>query len=146
MKKRFAWINTFAEVGKCLNEHENAQLNLENILRPNTKWVFVRFSTFEVKAVLDRQPIARLVAQSCTCCTRSGDIALNTFNNNLCLWHFIAVHREARPDRSTQAARELTNSFYELRTTPTDCPKHHWTNWIRLKGNTCDRLAWHQSL
>ena len=57
MKKRFAWINTFAEVGKCLNEHENAQLNLENILRPNTKWVFVRFSTFEVKAVLDRQPL-----------------------------------------------------------------------------------------
>lgn len=32
-------------------------MNLENIERPNTKWVFVRFSTVEVKVVLDRQPL-----------------------------------------------------------------------------------------
>ena len=42
---------------------------------------------------------------------------------NLCLWRCIAVHRGARPDRSTQAARELAKSFYKLDTVPNAYPK-----------------------
>ena len=47
-------------------------------------------------------------------------VALDTYRDNLCLWRCIAVHRGARPDRSTEAARGLAKSFYKLKNTPTD--------------------------
>ena len=50
------WINDFAE-GERRHSLTLQPLNLDNIERPNTKWVFVKFSNIEVKAVLDRQPL-----------------------------------------------------------------------------------------
>ena len=50
-------------------------------------------------------------------------VALDTYKDNLCPWHCIAVHRGARPDRSTQAARGLVKSFFKLGTAPNDFPK-----------------------
>ena len=49
--------------------------------------------------------------------------ALDTYQDNLCLWRCIAVHRGARPDRSTTAARELAKGFFKLRAVPNDSPK-----------------------
>ena len=48
--------NNFAAAETRLNEQENDPLNLENIKRPITKWVFVSFFNVDVKVVLDRQP------------------------------------------------------------------------------------------
>ena len=42
-------------------------------------------------------------------------VALDTFQDNICLWRRIAVHFGARPDRSTAAARELAKSFWKIR-------------------------------
>lgn len=56
-KRDSPWLNTFAEVETWLNEQENDRLNHENIERPNTKLVFVRFSTVYVRVELDRQPL-----------------------------------------------------------------------------------------
>lgn len=39
-------------------------------------------------------------------------MALDTFNDNLCLWRCIAVPGRARPDRSTAAARQPAQSFF----------------------------------
>ena len=50
-------------------------------------------------------------------------LALDTYQDNLCLWRCIAVHRSARPDRSTTAARELAKGFFKLRATPNDSLK-----------------------
>ena len=50
-------------------------------------------------------------------------VALDTFQANLCLWRCIAVHRGARPDRSTREARYLAKSFFKLQTLPTDLPR-----------------------
>ena len=50
-------------------------------------------------------------------------LALDTYKDNLCLWRCIAVHRGARPDRSTQGARELAKSFFKLKAAPNDIPK-----------------------
>jgi len=47
-------------------------------------------------------------------------VSLDTFNDKLCLWYCIAVDQGARPDRSTQAAREFAKSFLNRRTTPND--------------------------
>ena len=50
-------------------------------------------------------------------------VALDTHQDNLCLWRCIAVHRGARLDRSTRAAHGLAKSFFKLKTVPTNCPK-----------------------
>jgi len=78
--------------------------------------------------VLDRQPLLgtgplpdwlRNFARGCA----GPMVALDTYQDNLCLWRCIAVHRGARPDRSTTAARELAKSFFEHITAPNDSPK-----------------------
>ena len=50
-------------------------------------------------------------------------VALDTYQDNLCLWRCIAVHRGARLDRSTTAARGLAMSFFKLKTMQANCPK-----------------------
>ena len=50
-------------------------------------------------------------------------VALDDFQDNLCLWRCIAVHRGARVDRSTNEARSLAKSFFKLKTLPTELPR-----------------------
>ena len=120
------WINRYDEAENWLRGQEEARLNIDNIERPNTKWVFRGYSDVDVKVVLDRQPLLgtgplpdwlRNLAHG------RSMLALDTYQDNLCLWRCIAVHRGARPDRSTTAARELAKGFFKLRTTPNDSPK-----------------------
>ena len=120
------WMNTFAAAETWLNEQENDRLNLENIKRPNTKWVFVSSFNVDVKVVLDRQPLLgtgplpdwlRNLAHG------REMVALDTFRDNLCLSRCIVVHRGTLPSRSTKAARELVKSFLKLETAPNDLPK-----------------------
>ena len=90
--------------------------------------MFRGYSDVDVKVVLNRQPLLgtgplpdwlRNLARG-----RAGPmVALDTYQDNLCLWRCIALHRGARPDRSTTAARELAKSFFKLRATPNDSPK-----------------------
>jgi len=110
------WMNRFANTETWLNAQEIEQLNSDNIECPNTKWVFVKFSNVQVKVVLDRQPMLgnsllpdwlRNLARG----QASSVVVLDTFYDNLCLWRCTAVYQGARPDRSTQAARGLAQSF-----------------------------------
>ena len=50
-------------------------------------------------------------------------VALDTYGDNLCLWRCIAVHKGARPDRSTKAAQDQAKSFYKLKNAPKNCAK-----------------------
>ena len=50
-------------------------------------------------------------------------VALDTYQDNFCLWRCIAVYRGARPDRSTKVAQGLAKSFFKLRNMPTNCSK-----------------------
>ena len=122
------WINRYAEAENWLREKEEARLNIDNIGSPDTKWVFRGYSDVDVKVVLDRQPLLgtgplphwlRNLARRLA----GPMVALDTYQENLCLWRCIAVHRGARPDRSTTAARELAKGFYKLRGAPNDSPK-----------------------
>ena len=45
-------------------------------------------------------------------------ILLDPFEDDMCLWRCIAVHNGARPDRCTQAARELAKSHFQLKNAP----------------------------
>ena len=48
--------------------------------------------------------------------------AFDTFQDQLCLWCCIAVHRGARPDRCTREVRALGNTFWEKQPTARDAP------------------------
>ena len=119
------WMNTFAEAEKWLSEKETKRLDSDSIKRPSTKWEFVSHFNVDVKVVLDRQPLMgtgplpdwlRNLA-----CGSHEMVTLDTYRDNLCLWRCIAVHRRARPDRSTKVAQGLAKSFFKLRNMPTNC-------------------------
>ena len=120
------WMNTYGEEENWLINMEAKRLDADSIERPNTKWIFEGHFNADVKVVLDRQPLMgtgplpnwlRNLAH-----TRSM-VALDTYRDNLCLWRCIALHKGARPDRSTKAAQGLAKSFFKLRDTPTNCVK-----------------------
>ena len=123
-QKGSLWMNDFAEAERWVNEQENNRLNLDNIERPNTKWTFIKFSNFELKAVLDSQPMLgtgplpdwlRNLAHG------RKMVSLDTFRDNMCVWRFIAVFQGARPDRCTQSARQLARGFFKLDIVPRTC-------------------------
>jgi len=101
--------------------------------------VFESFFNVEVKVVLDREPLVgtgrlpdwlRNLAHG-----RDGlMVALDTYRDNLCLWRCIAVHRGARPDRSTKEARSLAKSFYKLKTVPQDFPTTSLDELDKVEG------------
>ena len=121
------WMNAYGEAENWLSKREEIRLDADSIERPNTKWIFEGHFNVDVKVVLDRQPLMgtgplpdwlRNLARG-----NHAMVTLDTYRDNLCLWRCIAVHRGARPDRSTKAAQGLAKSFFKLRNTPTDCSK-----------------------
>jgi len=100
---------------------EEPRLDLERVERPNTKWVFENFFNVDLKVVLDRQPLVgtgplpdwlRNLAHS------RAMVSLDVYNDNLCLWRCLAVHRVARTDRCTKVVQRLTQSFDKLEAIP----------------------------
>ena len=123
------WMNTYAEAENWLSKREAIRLDADSIERPDTKWVFDGHFNVDVKIVLDRQPLMgtgplpdwlRNLAHAAR---GQAMVALDTYRDNMCLWRCIAVHRGARPDRSTKVAQGLAKSFFKLRNMPTDCSK-----------------------
>ena len=58
-KRGSPWMNSFAAAERWLNKQENDLDNLDNIERPITNWVFVKYFNVEVKVVLDRPATVR---------------------------------------------------------------------------------------
>ena len=126
--KASPWFEHFSDAEKWLSEREKERLEPDNINRADTTWVFENQFNVDIKVVLDRQPLlgtGPLPDWLRNCARgRSGPmVALDTYQDNLCLWRCIAIHRGSRPDRSTTAARELAKSFFNLIATPQDCRK-----------------------
>ena len=121
------WMKTYADAENWIREMEAARLDPDNTERPDTKWVFDSHFTVDIKVVLDRQPLMGTgplpywlhnLARG-----NHAMVTLDTYRDNLCLWRCIAVHRGARSDRSTEAARDLAKSFYKLRNMPSTWEK-----------------------
>ena len=126
-QKGSPWFEKLEDAEKWLNDKENCRLNIDNIKRPNTKWVFAKFPNTEVKAVVGEQPLLgkgplpdwlRNLARG-----NHQMASLDTFDDNLCLWRCIAVYHGALPHRSTQAARELAKSYFQLKKDPANVQK-----------------------
>ena len=71
-----------------------------------SRWVQV-----EVKAILVEQPLLGQGLLPDWLRNKKGLYALDTFDDSMCLFRCIAVHRGARPDRCTQEAIELAKQF-----------------------------------
>jgi len=115
------WFNKLEDAEKWLITQEELRLDNERVERPSTKWVFENFFNVDVKVVLDRQPLVgtgplpdwlRNLAHSRVM------VSLDVYNDNLCLWRCLAVHRGARTDRCTRVAQRLAQSFYKLEAIP----------------------------
>ena len=120
-------INKLEDAKNWIREKEAERLEVDTIERPNTKWIFDHFFAVDVRVLIDRKPLMgtgplpdwlRNLARG-----NHAMVTLDTYRDNLCLWRCIAVHKGARPDRSTEAARGLAKSFFKLRETPTNCEK-----------------------
>ena len=128
-EKGSRWINKLEDAEKWLRERESERLEVDRIERPDTKWIFDHYFAVDVKVVLDRQPLMGTgqlpdwLRNRAHAARGQAMVALDTYRDNLCLWRCIAVHRGARPDRSTEAARRLAKNFFKFRDTPTDWPK-----------------------
>ena len=108
-------MNSFEQAAAWLEEKERERLNPANITRPNTKWVFERFSVVEVKIILERGaplvgtgPLPQWLKNRAR---TGGLVSLDTYNDNLCFWRCLAVHEGVRSDRSTTRARALLESY-----------------------------------
>ena len=123
------WMKTYADAENWIREMEAARLDPDNTERPDTKWTFEFHFTVDIKVVLDRQPLMgtgplpNWLRNLAHASRGRAMVTLDTYRDNLCLWRCIAVHRGARPDRSTEAARDIAKSFYKLRNMPKDCAK-----------------------
>ena len=134
------WMKKLSKTEKWLSEEETKRLDSDKTERPSTKWMFVSFFNVDVKVVIDRQALMgadalpdwlRNLARG-----RGGPmVALDTYQDNLCLWRCIAVHRGARVDQSTKEARGLAKSFFKLKTMPTDCPKTSLDELDKVEGH-----------
>ena len=122
------WFDRLSDAEKWLSDREKFRLDPDNINRPDTKWGFEDHFNVDEKVVLDRQPLLGTGPlpkwlRDCARGRAGPMIALDTYQDSLCLWRCIAVHRGSRPDRSTAAARGLAKCFFNLIATPQDCRK-----------------------
>jgi hypothetical protein len=80
--------------------------------RPNTKYVFQRWVQVEVKAVLTNQPLLGCGPLPDWLRNKRGLYALDTYDDNLCMFRCIAVHQGARTDRCTERAEALASVYW----------------------------------
>ena len=101
------WIERFSYAEEWLSEREKVRLDPDNINRPDTKWVFENQFNVDVKVVLDRQPLLGTGPlpdwlRDCASGRAGPMIALDTYQDNLCLWCCVAVHREVQDQIEVQ--------------------------------------------
>ena len=107
------WFDKFSKTQQWLQEEEELRLQNAKLKRPDTKWVYERTALLDV--ILDRQPLQIGLGRLPDWLRNKREvIALDTFNDNLCLFRCLAVHRSARIDRFTRRARELAESFFAV--------------------------------
>ena len=89
------------------------RLQGEKIDRPNTKWVFERHLFIDLKVIFDRQPLQIGLGRLPDWIRNKREvISLDTFNDDLCMFRCIVVHRGANKQFNTRKTRELALSFF----------------------------------
>ena len=106
------WMNRLSESKAWLEALEESRLQ-GNVQRPDTKWVFDRAVSVDLKAILDRQPLRIGLGRVPAWLRNKREvIALDQYEDRLCVFRCIAVHQGERPDRSTRRTKQLAKRFW----------------------------------
>ena len=107
------WFPKLSKTNEWLTTQEELRLQGAKINRPNTKWVFEKHLFIDLKVILDRQPLQIGLGRLPDWIRNKREvISLDTYNDNLCLFRCIAVHRGAHKRDNTRRTRELAQSFF----------------------------------
>ena len=108
------WFETLVAAREWVSRQEEARLS--NLNRPNTKWSYDFTKAVYVKVILDRHPLFLGLGRLPDWLrNKHGVLSLDTYEDNLCLFRCIAVHRGATPKRNMRKTRELEKDFFTQR-------------------------------
>ena len=117
--KNSPWVSKLSEAKVWLQPQEELRLQGEQFDRQDAKWSFVRSLFVILKVVLDRQPLQiGLGILPDWLRNKKSVIALDIFNDKLCIFRCLAVHQGARKDRNTRKTQELARSFFSNHNIP----------------------------
>ena len=108
------WFETLVAAREWVSRQEEARL--ANPDRPNTKWSYELTKSVYVKVILDRHPLFLGLGRLPDWLrNKHGVLSLDTYNDNLCLFRCIAVHRGAHIRDNMRKTRELEKAFFTQR-------------------------------
>ena len=120
------WMKKLSDAKAWLEEKEAERLDVE-YEGPNTKWAPEGHYKAEVKIVQDQNaPLlgkGKLPEWLKNLSHSRAMVALDNYEDNLCLWRCIAVFNGSDPERSTRAARDLAKNYFNLAKVPKDVTK-----------------------
>ena len=135
------WLKTLADAEKWLKEQEAERQDPDNTSRPNSKWVFLSHFSLDLKVVLDRQPLVGTgpLPDWLRNLARGGHamVALDTYQDNLCLWRCIAVHKRGWARSKHKSSSRSRQEFLQAQDYADRLSKNI-TRRIRQGGNTSE--------
>ena len=120
-RQKSPWFATHGDAQAWLERQEEGRLGTENIKPPSTKFVFEKHLSVQIKIILDQQPLQ--VGEGCLpnwLRTKKGLIALDNFDDNLCVFRCLAVHRGAGKQHNLRKTRKLAREFFTLHEIPNE--------------------------
>ena len=106
------WFSKLSETKDWLEALEESRLQ-GNVQRPNTKWVFDKAVSVDLKAILDRQPLRIGLGRLPAWLRNKREvIALDNYEDTLCVFRCMEVFAGARPDRNARRTRQFAQSFF----------------------------------
>ena len=115
------WFATHGNAQAWLEQKEETRLGGENINRPNTKFVFEKHLSVQIKIILDQQPLR--VGEGCLpdwLRKKKGLIALDNFNDYLSVFRCLAVHQGADKRYNQSKTKTLARQFLTIHTIPNE--------------------------
>jgi hypothetical protein len=96
-----------------LTSKEEVRLSLDKLDRPSTKWSFVGWSHVWLKVIMTNQPLLGRGRLPDWLRQKKGLYSLDTYDDNMCVFRCLAIHRGARVDRCEREVLRLANDYYE---------------------------------
>ena len=110
------WFETLAAAHAWVIQQEEVRLDPSHLRRPNTKWSYELTKNVYVKVILDRHPLFLGLGRLPDWLrNKRGVLALDTYQDNRCLFRCIAVHCGANVRDNMRETRALEESFFTQR-------------------------------
>ena len=110
------WFETLAAAYAWVIQQEEVRLDPAHLRRPNTKWSYELTKNVYVKVILDRHPLFLGLGRLPDWLrNKRGVLALDTYQDNRCLFRCIAVHCGAHVRDNMRKTRALEESFFTQR-------------------------------